>query len=67
MRVQVSNDDGVEAPGIRVLAEALRAAGGRVQHVEQSGVGHRWVAGRPMRQFLALQEAFLAEHLGPGG
>lgn len=25
MRVLVSNDDGVDAPGIRVLAESLRA------------------------------------------
>ena len=27
MRVLVSNDDGVDAPGIRVLAERLRAVG----------------------------------------
>ena len=30
MRVLVSNDDGVEAPGIRVLAEGLRKAGHEV-------------------------------------
>ncbi|MCK6404093.1 MAG: prolyl oligopeptidase family serine peptidase [Sphaerotilus natans subsp. sulfidivorans] len=65
--VHGSDDLVVPASQSRDMAEALRAAGGRVQHVEQSGVGHRWVAGRPMRQFLALQEAFLAEHLGPGG
>ena len=27
MRILVSNDDGVDAPGIRILAEGLRAAG----------------------------------------
>ena len=27
MRVLVSNDDGVDAPGIRILADGLRAAG----------------------------------------
>ena len=30
MHVLVSNDDGVDAPGIRHLSEALRAAGHRV-------------------------------------
>ena len=30
MRVLVSNDDGVDAPGIRILAEGLRNAGHEV-------------------------------------
>ena len=30
MRVLVSNDDGVDAPGIRILAEGLRSAGHEV-------------------------------------
>jgi 5'-nucleotidase len=30
MRVLVSNDDGVDAPGLRTLAEGLRAAGHEV-------------------------------------
>lgn len=64
--VHGADDRVVPASQSRDMAEALRASGGRVQHVEQPGVGHQWVMGRPMRQFLAVQEAFLAEHLGPG-
>ncbi|MCE4513442.1 5'/3'-nucleotidase SurE, partial [Xanthomonas hortorum] len=33
MRVLVSNDDGVDAPGIQILAEALRRAGHEVMVV----------------------------------
>ena len=33
MRILVSNDDGVDAPGIRILAEGLRDAGHEVSVV----------------------------------
>lgn len=33
MRVLVSNDDGVDAPGIQILAEALRHGGHEVMVV----------------------------------
>ena len=38
MRVLVSNDDGVDAPGIRYLAEGLRQGGHDVQVVAPDGV-----------------------------
>ncbi|MAL03569.1 MAG: 5'/3'-nucleotidase SurE [Arenimonas sp.] len=53
MRVLVSNDDGVEAPGIRVLAEGLRAAGHEVTVVapdrDRSGASNSLTLDRPIR------------------
>jgi 5'-nucleotidase len=53
MRVLVSNDDGVDAPGIRVLADALRAAGHAVVVVapdrNRSGASNSLTLGQPIR------------------
>ncbi|TNJ35188.1 5'/3'-nucleotidase SurE [Arenimonas terrae] len=53
MRVLVSNDDGVEAPGIRVLAEGLRAAGHEVTVVapdrDRSGASNSLTLDAPIR------------------
>ncbi|MFY2764205.1 5'/3'-nucleotidase SurE [Arenimonas sp. MALMAid1274] len=53
MRVLVSNDDGVEAPGIRVLAEGLRAAGHDVTVVapdrDRSGASNSLTLDQPIR------------------
>jgi 5'-nucleotidase len=53
MRVLVSNDDGVEAPGIRVLAEGLRAAGHEVTVVapdrDRSGASNSLTLDQPIR------------------
>ncbi|KAA2285760.1 5'/3'-nucleotidase SurE [Arenimonas fontis] len=53
MRVLVSNDDGVDAPGIRVLAEALRTAGHQVTVVapdrDRSGASNSLTLDAPIR------------------
>jgi 5'-nucleotidase len=53
MRVLVSNDDGIFAPGIRVLANRLAAAGHRVTVVcpdrERSATGHGLTLHKPIR------------------
>ena len=53
MRVLVSNDDGVDAPGIRHLAEALRAAGHQVTVVapdrDRSGASNSLTLDQPIR------------------
>lgn len=53
MRVLVSNDDGVEAPGIRVLADGLRAAGHDVTVVapdrDRSGASNSLTLDQPIR------------------
>ena len=53
MRVLVSNDDGVDAPGIRHLAEALRGAGHDVVVVapdrDRSGASNSLTLGQPIR------------------
>ena len=53
MRVLVSNDDGVDAPGIRHLAEALRAAGHEVTVVapdrDRSGASNSLTLDQPIR------------------
>ena len=53
MRVLVSNDDGVDAPGIRQLAAALRAAGHDVVVVapdrNRSGASNSLTLGQPIR------------------
>lgn len=53
MRVLVSNDDGVDAPGIRVLAEGLRAAGHEVTVVapdrDRSGASNSLTLDQPIR------------------
>ena len=53
MRVLVSNDDGVDAPGIRVLAEGLRAAGHEVLIVapdrDRSGASNSLTLDAPVR------------------
>lgn len=52
MKILVTNDDGIEAPGIQVLAEALREMG-EITIVaplkEQSGVGHGITMQIPLR------------------
>ena len=53
MRVLVSNDDGVDAPGIRTLAKGLRAAGHEVLIVapdrDRSGVSNALTLDAPVR------------------
>jgi 5'-nucleotidase len=53
MRVLVSNDDGVDAPGIRFLAEGLRHAGHEVQIVapdrDRSGASNSLTLDQPLR------------------
>ena len=53
MRVLVSNDDGVDAPGIRTLAEGLRAAGHEVLVVapdrDRSGASNSLTLDLPIR------------------
>jgi 5'-nucleotidase len=53
MRVLISNDDGVDAPGIRVLAEHLRAAGHTVTTVapdrDRSGASNSLTLDAPVR------------------
>ena len=53
MRVLVSNDDGVDAPGIRCLADGLRAAGHEVQVVapdrDRSGASNSLTLDQPIR------------------
>ena len=53
MRVLVSNDDGVDAPGIRVLADTLRAAGHEVLTVapdrDRSGASNSLTLDMPVR------------------
>jgi 5'-nucleotidase len=53
MRVLVSNDDGVDAPGIRILAEGLRAAGHEVLVVapdrDRSGASNSLTLDAPVR------------------
>ncbi len=53
MRILVSNDDGVDAPGIRVLADGLRAAGHEVLVVapdrDRSGASNSLTLDSPVR------------------
>jgi 5'-nucleotidase len=53
MRVLVSNDDGVDAPGIRILADYLRAAGHEVTVVapdrDRSGASNSLTLDQPLR------------------
>jgi 5'-nucleotidase len=53
MRILVSNDDGVDAPGIRILAEGLRAAGHEVWVVapdrDRSGASNSLTLDLPIR------------------
>jgi len=53
MRVLVSNDDGVDAPGIRILAEGLRASGHEVLVVapdrDRSGASNSLTLDMPVR------------------
>ena len=53
MRVLVSNDDGVDAPGIRCLADGLREAGHDVQVVapdrDRSGASNSLTLDQPLR------------------
>ncbi len=53
MRILVSNDDGVDAPGIRVLSEGLRAAGHEVVVVapdrDRSGASNSLTLDLPIR------------------
>jgi 5'-nucleotidase len=53
MRILISNDDGVDAPGIRFLADGLRAAGHRVTVVapdrDRSGASNSLTLDMPIR------------------
>jgi 5'-nucleotidase len=60
MRILLTNDDGIDAPGLEALAQAARSLGGEgviVAPAEpHSGCGHRVTTGRPL----------LAEEAGAG-
>ncbi|MGY3264144.1 5'/3'-nucleotidase SurE [Lysobacter sp. HA35] len=62
MRVLVSNDDGVDAPGIRVLADHLRAAGHSVITVapdrDRSGASNSLTLDMPVRVVQRDNETF---------
>lgn len=53
MRILLTNDDGISAPGLLALAEALHAAGHCLYvcapHVERSGASHSIAIDRPLR------------------
>lgn len=52
MRILVTNDDGIEAPGLHALAEALRSVGEVVivaPDRQQSAVGHALTVSEPLR------------------
>ncbi len=53
MEILLTNDDGILAPGLRILGEALRAAGHHVVTVapdrEQSATSHSITLSRPLR------------------
>ena len=69
MKILVTNDDGINAPGLWVLAEKLRGVGQVVvvaPHQEQSGVGtsislHRTIKVRKAEPKLAGVEAYSVE------
>ncbi len=51
-RILVTNDDGVQSPGIHALAEALRPMGDVLivaPHAESSAIGHALTLRRPLR------------------
>ena len=60
MRILLTNDDGIDAPGLEALAVAAKSLGGEAVIVApaepHSGCGHRVTTGRPL----------LAEEAGPG-
>lgn len=62
MRVLVSNDDGVDAPGIRFLAEALRQAGHEVTVVapdrDRSGASNSLTLDQPLRAKALSNEVY---------
>ncbi|MBL1212104.1 MAG: 5'/3'-nucleotidase SurE [Ignavibacteriae bacterium] len=52
MKILVSNDDGIDAPGIHALAEALKKIGEVIvvaPRTEQSAVGHKITMQNPLR------------------
>jgi len=69
MNVLVTNDDGIDAPGLAALAEAARAFG-QVWVVaprhEQSGVGHGVTLSRPLRLSRVEREGRLFGHAVSG-
>ena len=51
-RILVTNDDGVHAPGIKALADAMRSLGDVIvvaPHQESSAIGHALTLRRPLR------------------
>ncbi|HRQ35961.1 5'/3'-nucleotidase SurE [Denitratimonas tolerans] len=62
MRVLVSNDDGVDAPGIKVLAQGLRDAGHGVVTVapdrDRSGASNSLTLDRPLRARVVDEETW---------
>lgn len=68
MRVLVSNDDGVDAPGIRILAEGLRGAGHDVLIVapdrDRSGASNSLTLDMPLR-VIQVDEATWRVHGTP--
>ncbi|MRS03786.1 5'/3'-nucleotidase SurE, partial [bacterium] len=64
MRILVTNDDGVRAPGIRALAEALRSVGDVVVVApdrERSAVGHALTLHHPLRAAEIRPEVFAVD------
>lgn len=62
MRILLTNDDGINAPGLRSLYHALTRAGHAVQVVaparQQSGVGHSLTVFEPLRPVYVKEDDF---------
>ena len=62
MKVLLTNDDGIRAPGLRALYAALREAGHTVWVVapmrQQSGVGHSLTVFEPVRSMDIVEPDF---------
>ena len=69
MRVLVSNDDGVDAPGIRILAQGLRDAGHEVVIVapdrDRSGASNSLTLDMPVR-VVQLDDRWVVHLEAPG-
>src|SRR5690606_20993460 len=70
MRVLVSNDDGVDAPGIRILAQGLRDAGHEVLIVapdrDRSGASNSLTLDMPLRVEMSESTRWRVDGTPPG-
>ena len=68
MRILVTNDDGIHAPGLKVMESIARALSDDVWVVapseEQSGAGHSLTLSRPVRVSMSAKEFGPATEFG---